>query len=84
MALKLKQNYNGIQTHYPRDKLHGSSSTLGQSPSPCWGGDSQEKHPKEEVSALDLDLAQQSMLGEWRGDPLSSRGSPLPGPTILT
>lgn len=35
MALKLKQNYNGIQTHYPRDKLHGALQPWGKAPHPA-------------------------------------------------
>lgn len=67
MTLKLKQNDNGIQKHHPRDKLHGSCVMLGQSSSPCWGGENQDRRPKERVSALYLDLAQQSAGGvEWR------------------
>ena len=50
MTLKLKQNDNGIQKHHPRDKLRGSCVMLGQSSSPCWGGENQDRCPKERVS----------------------------------
>lgn len=32
MALQLKQNYNGIQMRYQRDKLHGALQPWGKAP----------------------------------------------------
>lgn len=77
---ELQWNTNALSE---RQATRGSA-TLGQSPSPCWGEENQERPPKEGVSALDLNLAQQRVLGEWSGDPLSSRGRPQLGRPVLT
>lgn len=66
---ELQENVYDMGALHPKDEVF----------SPCCDEESQKRHPKQEVSALDLDLAQGSAGRKEEWNQLSSRGFPLLG-----